>query len=507
MKKLRKLTVIIMAIAVIMAFAPAALAEQLPDAENSFIGTDFEELPAGEDFIIGVGVKDVEDSEIAGLNTDIDEGDFEVSATGPGELEVALIHEIHIPGTYIIVAQYSEPAEDVAVTVEVKGTELTATGLNFTAPEEFYTDYSAEHSAVAEYQEGAVFGDYAEIELEFLTAEEEPLTEGEFVSFFVECDGPPTWIWAKEGTGSVFDIVEGELFHARALVGENGRVQLFTASEQPGQVELSFYKDHDGEAGKDFIDSAPVSFIDPERVIGAERVEFLVDDTAYYIDGEENEMDVEPFILDGRTFIPVRFLAEALGAEADWEPKDAAVETVFLEHEDILVTIEMEEYVLTVKDKDTGEEEQIAMDVTPIIEEGRTFLPFRWIAQSFGAEVDYSEDEGTGRVDKVWFTQKLEDPDDLEPIPEADPRIGESVVEGEILEIDKENRRVEIDIHYGPDTPDIEPVISIAEDALLRLYVDGHMEEELGMCDLEEGMITSYILEEDLEARAVIVHE
>ena len=255
------------------------------------------------------------------------------------------------------------------------------------------------------------------------------------------------------------------------------------------------------------VPGAAAFFIDADDSIGAERVEFIIDDTAYYINGEDGEMDVEPFILDGRTFIPVRFLAEALGAEADWEPKDAAVETVFLEHEDILVTIEMEEYVLTVKDKDTGEEADIAMDVTPIIEEGRTFLPFRWIAQSFGAEVDYSEDEGTGRVDKVWFTQKLEDPDALEPIPEADPRIGESVVEGEILEIDKENRRVDIDIHYGPDTPDIEPVISIAEDALLRLYVDGHMEEELGMCDLEEGMITSYILEEDLEARAVIVHE
>ncbi len=233
----------------------------------------------------------------------------------------------------------------------------------------------------------------------------------------------------------------------------------------------------------------------------AEQVEFFIGETIYLVDGEAHWLDVPAFIEDGRTFIPVRFLAEALGAEADWGPKPGPVEWVSFEDEERIVSMNIGEFVLTILCKETGETEEVVMDVAAMIKDGRTFLPFRAVAEAFGAEVDYEEGE-EGYVTRVWFTQERYP----EPIPDADPRIGESVVEGEILAIDKENREVEIEIHWGPDTPDIEPFITIAEDALLRLYVDGHMEEALTMCDLEVGMITSYILTEDLEARAVIVH-
>jgi len=254
-----------------------------------------------------------------------------------------------------------------------------------------------------------------------------------------------------------------------------------------------------GAAGASDADDIPDANLDK----GAEQVKMTIGDTAYEIDGEpaDEEMDVAPFIENGRTFVPVRFLAEAFAAEADWTPKDAVVETVFLEREDLLITISIGEYTLEIYDRIADETETVIIDAPARIMDGRTFLPFRAVGEAFGAEVDYEEDE-EGYVIRVWFTQERYP----EPIPAADPRIGESVVEGEILAIDKENRQVEIEIHWGPDTPDIEPFITIAEDALLRLYVDGYMEEALTLCDLEVGMITSYILEEDLEARAVIVH-
>ena len=241
---------------------------------------------------------------------------------------------------------------------------------------------------------------------------------------------------------------------------------------------------------------------------GAEHVKMTIGDFAYEIDGAlvVPAMDVAPFIEDGRTFVPARFLAEAFAAAADWTPKDAKVETVYLERADVLITISIGQATLEIYDKMVDETETVAIDAPARIVEGRTFLPFRAIGEAFGVEVDYAADPETGLVEQVWFTQKRY-PEALEPIPEADPRIGESVVEGEVLAIDKENRLVEIEIHWGPDTPDIEPFITIAEDALLRLYVDGHMEEALTMSDLEVGMVTSYILKEDLEARAVIVHE
>ena len=57
------------------------------------------------------------------------------------------------------------------------------------------------------------------------------------------------------------------------------------------------------------------------------------------VDGEVKELDAPAFIAENCTFVPVRFLAEAVGAEADWEPKDAAVETVYLTWDDMQIVI------------------------------------------------------------------------------------------------------------------------------------------------------------------------
>ncbi|MBQ7758006.1 MAG: copper amine oxidase N-terminal domain-containing protein [Anaerotignum sp.] len=43
------------------------------------------------------------------------------------------------------------------------------------------------------------------------------------------------------------------------------------------------------------------------------------------VNGETKELDVPAFVKDGRTFLPIRFISEALGANVDW---DAATKTV-----------------------------------------------------------------------------------------------------------------------------------------------------------------------------------
>jgi|GEM_PF-6530031 len=105
---------------------------------------------------------------------------------------------------------------------------------------------------------------------------------------------------------------------------------------------------------------------------------------------------------------------------------------------------------------------------------------------------------------------EIEEPDityeeGLEPVPNSDPRAGESFIEGEIKEVDLENRKVLIDIHMGPDTPDVDPRIEITEDAQLR-QLEGKEETSLSMSDLEEGMIAGMVLTPEGQARAVIIH-
>ncbi len=140
---------------------------------------------------------------------------------------------------------------------------------------------------------------------------------------------------------------------------------------------------------------------------GAEEVVMHIDELFYEVDGEEKDLDVEPFIEEGRTFVPVRPIAESFAAEASYGPEDAEVEWVTLEREDMEINIKIGETEMEVIRN--GAAELIALEEEEVarIVEGRTFLPFRAIAEAFGSEVDYEQDSDTGYVTKVWFTQDL----------------------------------------------------------------------------------------------------
>ncbi|MEW5920171.1 MAG: stalk domain-containing protein [Bacillota bacterium] len=134
---------------------------------------------------------------------------------------------------------------------------------------------------------------------------------------------------------------------------------------------------------------------------GAQSVTMFIGAKGFSADGVGSSMDVAPFIEGGRTFVPVRYIAEALGAEADWSPKDKAVEVVTLTRPDKVVTIKIGANTLEVKAD--GAVSTITMDTAAMIKNGRTFLPFRFIAEAFGAEVDFGPK--TGAIEWVTFKQ------------------------------------------------------------------------------------------------------
>ncbi|MCL1845455.1 MAG: stalk domain-containing protein [Defluviitaleaceae bacterium] len=87
-------------------------------------------------------------------------------------------------------------------------------------------------------------------------------------------------------------------------------------------------------------------------------------------------MDVRPANIDGRTMLPVRFLAYALGAEVDWL---AETETVVLT---------LGEQTLSFGLGETVE----GMDVPAQSIGGRTMVPLRFIGEFFGTEIEWDND-------------------------------------------------------------------------------------------------------------------
>lgn len=123
---------------------------------------------------------------------------------------------------------------------------------------------------------------------------------------------------------------------------------------------------------------AEATVTDPVR-----KATFTIGFTTYTINGEEHTMDVVPYLKGGRTYLPVRFAGYALGVEGDNILWDDATGTATLIKGDQKVRFTIGEAAMIVNDTRTY------IDAAPEISNGRTMLPFRWIAIAFGAEPDW----------------------------------------------------------------------------------------------------------------------
>jgi len=117
--------------------------------------------------------------------------------------------------------------------------------------------------------------------------------------------------------------------------------------------------------------------------------EFRIGSNIYYVGGVAKVMDAAPYIKADRTYVPVRYMAYVLGltdADVLW---DEATQKVTLTKGDKKVELTIGSTTYTVN----GEAK--TMDVAPEINNGRTMLPARYVAEGFGATVGWDASSRT----------------------------------------------------------------------------------------------------------------
>jgi hypothetical protein len=120
----------------------------------------------------------------------------------------------------------------------------------------------------------------------------------------------------------------------------------------------------------------------------AHRVTFIIALSNYTVDGIEQNMDAAAFLENGRTYVPVRFLANSLGiADNDigWDGANQTATLTMPGHNPVTVTMRVGSNDLIIGGKIS------AMDVTPLLRKGRVYLPARFVAEAFGYEVGWDE--------------------------------------------------------------------------------------------------------------------
>lgn len=108
---------------------------------------------------------------------------------------------------------------------------------------------------------------------------------------------------------------------------------------------------------------------------------FTVGSDAYIINGRGLTMDVVPYTKHGRLFLPLRYVGLSLGIEPDNIKWDGRVATLIGEH--VTVRVQPGTSQLSVNGM------VIEMDAAAEFSQGRVMLPYRFIAEAFGASMDW----------------------------------------------------------------------------------------------------------------------
>lgn len=162
-------------------------------------------------------------------------------------------------------------------------------------------------------------------------------------------------------------------------VSQGGEGKLVLKSEAPADVKWRLVLSDN--AGHRLVSgSADFSFT---AATGAEKeraVSLTIGSNNLVIDGDQIQtMDTVPVVVNDRTYVPYRAVAQAFGAKVDYSHASRTV-TTSLAGQKVVMTIGQKAY--------TVNGEQKYMDVAPYVNQaGRTMVPVRFVAEALGFKV------------------------------------------------------------------------------------------------------------------------
>lgn len=198
--------------------------------------------------------------------------------------------------------------------------------------------------------------------------------------------------WAQTATLTVngtasrisFPTVEQDNWKAYGMIklnvtlnaGENEIIVQLGKDDYPTSFNIDFVAVSKGDTWKDETKAIKLTIGNKSVVKVSENGETPV------------ECDVAPMIKAdlGLTFIPVRGVFDAAGASIEWNADTRAV-TVKTDDDTVIVTIDNKQARVNGK--------RTMMAGAAFIEEGRTFIPLRFISESLGYKVDWDGDTQT----------------------------------------------------------------------------------------------------------------
>ncbi len=133
-------------------------------------------------------------------------------------------------------------------------------------------------------------------------------------------------------------------------------------------------------AGNATKSSIPVNYIPKTKMI------LQVGNTNAIVNDKTVKLDAAPKIVNGRTLVPIRFVAESFGATVTWDPIFKLV----------IITLDKNQIFLQIGTTFASVNgKKVTLDAAPMISGGYTLVPIRFISESLGADVQWEPNTQT----------------------------------------------------------------------------------------------------------------
>jgi FtsP/CotA-like multicopper oxidase with cupredoxin domain len=104
------------------------------------------------------------------------------------------------------------------------------------------------------------------------------------------------------------------------------------------------------------------------------------------VDGGTVDLEVAPQLIDSTTFVPLRFIGNQFGAGIEWLDQERSV----------IYTLDAVRIQLWIdQPKATINGEELALTMAPVIVDGTSMVPLRFVTENLGAALDYNPADGT----------------------------------------------------------------------------------------------------------------
>ena len=175
---------------------------------------------------------------------------------------------------------------------------------------------------------------------------------------------------------------------------DDGTASVTLSSNLVGTVTIQVVIRED-ESNKVYTGSATIPFGMAASAAGKDTLTMFIGAKNYMVGNTPGISDAAPFILNGRTYVAVRPITEALKGSVTW---DEPTQTVVMNTGTETLTIIIGSPVIKVTRG--GVVTEYPCDAPAMIKDGRTFLPFRCIGEAMGYTVNYYAETGA-----VMFTK------------------------------------------------------------------------------------------------------